>query len=207
MNISKRQREVYDYLSRFVNAHGHAPTIAEIQKHFRLSSPATVHGLLSALEREGMIRRVPNVSRGIEVLDAEPETGDCEIPLLGIIAAGGPIEAVLTNDVICVPRDMLGRNRAFALRVRGDSMIGEGILDGDFIVVDSRSSADDGQTVVALIDGSDATVKRFYKERGGVRLEAANPRYKPIHIKPPDRVRVQGVVIGVIREYAEAAKR
>src|SRR5690349_1665869 len=106
MNVSKRQREVYDYLSRFANAHGHAPTIAEIQRHFRLSSPATVHGLLSALEREGMIRRIPNVSRGIEVLEAEPATVDCEIPLLGIIAAGGPIEAVLTNDVICVPRDM-----------------------------------------------------------------------------------------------------
>ena len=207
MSISQRQREVYDYLGRFVRAHGKAPTLAEIQKQFKLSSPATVHGLLAALEREGLIRRVPNVSRGIEVLEAEPATGECEIPLLGVIAAGRPIEAILSNDVICVPRDMLGKNRAFALRVRGDSMIGEGILNGDFIVVDSRQAADDGQTVVALIDGSDATVKRFYRWRGGVRLEAANPRYKPIHVRPADRVRVQGVVIGVIRKYAEAAKR
>jgi repressor LexA len=201
MSVTRRQREVYDYLRRFQNAHGYAPTIAEIQSQFALSSPATVHKSLSALAREGMIRRTPNVSRGIAVLDAEPETGECEIPLLGVIAAGHPIEAILSNDTICVPRDMLGKRRTFALRVRGDSMIGEGIFDGDFIVVDSRSTAEDGQTVVALIEGSEATVKRFYRERGRIRLEAANPRYKPILIKPPDRLSIQGVVIGLLRRY------
>jgi repressor LexA len=121
--------------------------------------------------------------------------------LLGVIAAGRPIEAILSSETICVPRDMLGKSRTFALRVRGDSMIGEGILDGDFVVVESRQTADNGQTVVALIDGTEATVKQFYRERGRVRLEAANSRYKPIFIKPPDRVSVQGVVIGVLRRY------
>lgn len=201
MSITERQREIYDYLHRFSSAHGHAPTIAEIQRQFKLRSPATVHKSLSALEREGMVRRTPNVSRGIEVLEVEQASDACEIPLLGVIAAGRPIEAILSNEVICVPRDMLGKNRTFALRVRGDSMIGEGILDGDFIVVDSRSTAADGQTVVALIEGSEATVKRFYHKRGRVRLEAANPRYKPIIIKPPERLSIQGVVIGVLRRY------
>ncbi|MFP5261630.1 MAG: transcriptional repressor LexA [Blastocatellia bacterium] len=202
MNITPRQREVYDFLCRFVNANGHAPTIAEIRARLGLSSPATVHQLLSALEREGLIRRTPNVSRGIEVLRFDQQDGECEIPLLGVIAAGRPIEAVLSRETICVPRDMLGRGRTFALRVRGDSMIGEQIRDGDFVVVESRQTAENGQTVVALIDGSDATVKRFYQERGRVRLEPANPRYKPIIIKPPERVGIQGVVIGVIRKYS-----
>jgi repressor LexA len=97
---------------------------------------------------------------------------------------------------------MLGHGRTFALRVRGESMTGEGILDGDFVIVESQQTAKNGQTVVALVDGSDATVKRFYRERGGIRLEAANPRYKPIIIKPPDRIGIQGVVIGVIRKFS-----
>ncbi len=201
MSISPRQREVFDYLSRFVGKHGNAPTIAEIQAHLGLNSPATVHSLLSALERAGLIRRIPNVSRGIEIIGDDPTTSECEIPLLGVIAAGRPIEAILSQESICIPRDMLGKGRTFALRVKGDSMTGEGILDGDSIIVEARQTAENGQTVVALVDGSDATVKRFYKERGQVRLEAANPRYKPIIIKPSDRVDIQGVVIGVLRRY------
>jgi repressor LexA len=202
MSVTPRQREVLHYLARFIEARGKAPTMAEIQSHFGLKSPSTVHHLLSALEREGLVRRTPNAARGIEVVGEPSTANECEIPLLGVIAAGHPIEAVLSNETICITRDMLGRGRTFALRVRGDSMIGEGILDGDFIVVESRQTADNGQTVVALIDGSDATVKRFYRERKGVRLEAANPRYKPILIKPPDRVSIQGAVIGVIRRYS-----
>lgn len=201
MSISPRQREVFDYLSRFVGKHGNAPTIAEIQAHLGLNSPATVHSLLSALERAGLIRRIPNVSRGIEIIGDDPTTSECEIPLLGVIAAGHPIEAILSQESICIPRDMLGKGRTFALRVKGDSMTGEGILDGDSIIVEARQTAENGQTVVALVDGSDATVKRFFKERGQVRLEAANPRYKPIIIKPSDRVDIQGVVIGVLRRY------
>lgn len=205
MAISPRQREVFDFLNRFINEYGKAPTIAEIQAHFGLNSPSTVHSLLSALEREGLIRRTPNVSRGIEITGSDLTTGECEIPLLGVIAAGRPIEAILSQDTICIPRDMLGKGRTFALHVRGDSMIGEGILDGDSIIVESRQTAENGQTVVALIDGGEATVKRFYLERGRVRLEAANPRYKPIIIKPPDRVGIQGIVIGVLRKYQHQA--
>jgi repressor LexA len=202
MNVTPRQREVLDYLTRFVGAKGQAPTMAEIQSHFSLKSPSTVHHLLSALEREGLIRRIPNAARAIEIVSDASTANECEIPLLGLIAAGSPIEAILSNETICVPRDMLGRGRTFALKVRGDSMIGEGILDCDFIIIESRQTAENGQTVVALIDKNEATVKRFYKERGGIRLEAANPRYKPIMIKPTDRVDIQGVVIGIVRKYA-----
>jgi repressor LexA len=207
MAITPRQRELFDYLNRFITTQGHAPTIAEIRAHLGLSSPSTVHSLLTALEQEGLIRRIPNAARAIEIIAADPSANECEIPLLGVIAAGQPIEAVLSNETVCITRDMLGRGRTFALKVRGDSMIGDGILDGDLIVVESRQTADNGQTVVALIDGNDATVKRFYRERSGIRLEAANPRYKPILIKPSDRVNIQGVVIGVIRKYVQATKR
>jgi repressor LexA len=120
---------------------------------------------------------------------------------LGNVAAGHPIEAILSQDTVSIPPDMLGRGRTFALRVRGDSMIDEHIRDGDFVIVESRQTAENGQTVVALVDGSDATVKRFYQARDHVRLEPANSLYKPIIVKPPERVSIQGIVIGVIRKY------
>jgi repressor LexA len=202
MAVTPRQREVFDYLTRFIEAKGQAPTLAEIQSQFGLRSPSTVHHLLSALEHQGLIRRIANATRGIEVIGTDKNASECEIPLLGVIAAGSPIEAILSNETICVPRDMLGRSRTFALRVRGDSMIGEGIMDNDFIIVESRQTAENGQTVVALVDKTEATVKRFYKERSGIRLQAANSRYKPIMIKPSDRVDIQGVVIGVVRKYS-----
>jgi repressor LexA len=201
MAVTPRQQQVYDYLRRYVTAHGQAPTMVEIQKHFGLGSVSTVHHLLSALEREGLIRRVPNAARAIEIIGGDNVSDECAIPLLGVIAAGYPIEAVLSSETVCIPRDMLGRNRTFALRVTGDSMIGEGILDEDCIIVESQQTAKNGQTVVALIDGSEATVKRFYQERSQIRLEAANPKYKPIIVKPSDRLSIQGVVIGVMRKY------
>jgi repressor LexA len=199
--VTPRQRQIYDYLCRYADANGYAPTMAEIGKQFKLRSPASVHHILSGLEREGLIKRIPNISRGIEVVREETSEEEFEIPLLGVVAAGQPIEAILSHDTVCVPRDFLGRERLFALRVRGDSMIGEQIREGDCIIVESRQTASNGEMVVALVDGSDATVKRFYKERDQIRLEPANPRYKPIVVSPPDRVTIQGVVKGLIRKY------
>src|SRR5207244_8035762 len=121
-----------------------------------------------------------------------------QIPLLGIVAAGAPIEAVLNYETVHIPRDMMKKGRMFALRVRGDSMIDEQIREDDLIILQSQQTAENGQTVVALIDGNDATVKRFYGGRNQVRLEAANPRYKPIVMRPPERAQIQGVVVGVI---------
>ena len=202
MPITARQRRVLDYIKRYFEIRSEAPTIAEIGKEFGMSSSASVHQVLSILEREGMIRRIPNVSRGIEIVERATAEEKYDIPLLGVVAAGKPIEAVLNYETVNIPRDMLRRERMFALRVRGDSMIDEQIRDDDYIIVQSQQTAENGQTVVALIDGTDATVKRFYPGRNQVRLEPANPRYQPIVIKPADRVRIQGVVVGVIRKYA-----
>jgi repressor LexA len=202
MPITARQRRVLDYIRNYFDVHREAPTIAEIGKEFGMSSSASAHHVVSTLEREGFIRRIPNVSRGIELVNHENTEAKYEIPLLGVVAAGTPIEAVLNYETVCVPRDMVREGRMFALRVRGDSMIDEQIRDNDVIVLQSQQTADNGQTVVALIDGSDATVKRFYGGRNQVRLEPANPNYKPIIVRPPERVQVQGVVVGVIRKYS-----
>ena len=201
MPITARQRKVLNYIKHYFEVNEEAPTIAEIGKEFGLSSSASAHHVVSILEREGLIRRIPNVSRGIELVTEESVEDSYEIPLLGIVAAGEPIEAVLNYETVCIPRDMLRPGRMFALRVRGDSMIDEQIREDDFIILKSQPTAESGETVVALIDGSDATVKRFYGSRNQVRLEAANPRYKPIVVRPSDRVQIQGVVVGVIRKY------
>jgi len=201
MAITARQRRVFDYITNYFAANQEPPTMAEIGRQFGMTSLASVHNVLSILERERLIRRIPNVSRGIELLNDTPGE-NFEIPLLGVVAAGEPIEAVLNYETICIPRDMIGKGRMFALRVRGDSMIDEQIRENDLIILQSQQTAENGQTVVALIDGTDATVKRFYRGRNHVRLEAANPRYKPIIVRPPDRLQVQGVVVGVIRKYA-----
>jgi repressor LexA len=192
---------VLDYIRHYFEVNQEAPTIAEIGKEFGMTSSASAHHVVSILEREGLIRRIPNVSRGIEIVEETASVEKYEIPLLGVVAAGAPIEAVLNYETVCIPRDMMREGRMFALRVRGDSMIDEQIRNDDLIILQSRQTAENGQTVVALIDGSDATVKRFYGSRNHVRLEPANPNYKPIVIRPPERVQIQGAVVGVIRKY------
>ncbi len=127
-----------------------------------------------------------------------------EIPLLGLVAAGQPIEAILAHETVSAPKNMIGRGRMFALRVRGDSMIEENIQDNDIIIVSSQQTAENGQMVVALIDGNYATVKKFYREPDFIRLEPANPQFKPIFIKTPERIQIQGVVRGLIRKYDHA---
>ena len=201
MPITARQRRVLDYIRHYFEVNQEAPTIAEIGKEFGMTSSASAHHVVSILEREGFIRRIPNVSRGIEIVEETTSVEKYEIPLLGVVAAGAPIEAVLNYETVCIPRDMMREGRMFALRVRGDSMIDEQIRNDDLIILQSRQTAENGQTVVALIDGSDATVKRFYGSRNHVRLEPANPNYKPIVIRPPERVQIQGAVVGVIRKY------
>ncbi len=203
MPITARQRRVLDYIKRYFDEHQEAPTIAEIGKVFGMSSSASVHHVVSILEREGFIRRIPNVSRGIELVETESAKQKYEIPLLGVVAAGTPIEAILNYETVSIPRDMMREGRMFALRVRGDSMVDQQIRENDLIILQSQQTAENGQTVVALVDGSDATVKRFYGSRNQVRLEPANPNYKPIIIRPPERVQIQGVVVGVIRKYQQ----
>jgi repressor LexA len=209
MPVTARQRQVYEFICRYIQTENQPPTIAEIGKHFRMSSSASVHSILSTLEREGLIKRIPNVSRGIELVklaSQDAEADDFEIPLLGLVAAGQPIEAILSHETVSAPRSMIGRGRMFALRVRGDSMIEENIQDNDIIIVSSQETAENGQMVVALIDGNYATVKKFYREPDFIRLEPANPQFKPIFIKTPGRVQLQGVVRGLIRNYSTPAQ-
>jgi repressor LexA len=207
MPITAKQRRVYDFIKGYIESNEEPPTIAEIGRHFQISSSASVHGILLALEREGLIKRTPNISRGIELVRPAPNGDDDrgEIRLAGTVAAGQPIEAILTDDKIAVPPYLLGRGRTFALRVRGDSMIEDNIQDGDIIIVAEKQTADNGQTVVALIDGTYATVKKLYREPDFIRLQPANPQYKPMLIKTPERIQIQGVVTGLIRRYASQA--
>jgi repressor LexA len=199
--VTARQRQVHEFIRRFIEVNKQPPTISEIGKQFKMSSPASVHSILSTLEREKLIKRIPNVSRGIELIEQEDGDNRYDVPLLGAVAAGQPIEAILTHDTVSVPRDMVGGGRTFALRVRGDSMIEENIQDGDIIVVASQNTAENGQMVVALIDGNYATVKKFYREPEFIRLQPANPQFKPIFIRTEERIQIQGIVRGLIRRY------
>jgi repressor LexA len=207
MPVTAKQRRIFEFIRRYIESNHEAPTIAEIGRQFQMRSSASVHAVLTALEREGLIKRTPNVSRGIQIVQQKEGSGgggddDNEIPLLGTVAAGQPIEAILSHDTISVPKDLQGHGRTFALRVRGESMIDENIQDGDIIIVQSQKTAENGQVVVALIDGNYATVKKFYREPEFIRLEPANPQFKPIFIKTEERIQIQGVVRGLIRKFA-----
>lgn len=203
MPLTKRQKEILDHVGEFIDEHGYAPSFEEIADRFGYSSLATVHEHLSNLERKGYIRKSYNESRSIELVRDEVSTvPTVELPLLGTVAAGLPIEAVQDDESLAVPPDMVRRGREnYVLRVQGDSMIDEQIRDGDYIVVNAQETAEDGQMVVALIGGDSATVKKLYRERGGrIRLQPANRSMTPI-VEDADNVQVQGIVVGVIRKY------
>jgi len=202
MPLTKRQKEILDYVESFIDEQGYAPSFEEIAESFGYSSLATVHEHLSNLERKGYIRKSYNESRSIELLGQEKGTPVVELPLLGAVAAGLPIEAIQDSETLAVPPDMISRRRdSYVLRVEGNSMIEEQIRDGDYIVVQAQDTAEDGQMVVALIGGEAATVKKLYREPDGrIRLQPANPTMDPIFVDASD-VRIQGVVVGVIRKY------
>lgn len=202
MPLTKRQSEILKYLQEHIRDRGYAPSFEEIAEHFSFQSLATVHEHLTNLERKGYIHRTHNESRAIEVLPPKGQSGASEIPLLGRVAAGSPIESIMTNETIAVPDQLLPRRGPnYALKVQGESMIDEHIMDGDFVVVHGKQAADNGEMVIALVNGSEATVKRFYREQGGwIRLQPANPTMQPMRFQERD-VLIQGVVVGVIRKY------
>ena len=202
MPLTKRQKEILDYIQAFIDERGYAPSFEEIAESFGYSSLATVHEHLSNLERKGYIRKSYNESRSIELVGQESGTPVVELPLLGAVAAGLPIEAIQDSETLAVPPDMVSHRRDnYVLRVEGNSMIEEQIRDGDYIVVQAQENAEDGQMVVALVAGESATVKKLYRERGGqIRLQPANPTMEPIFVDARD-LRIQGVVVGVIRKY------
>jgi repressor LexA len=202
MPLTKRQREILTFLTSYTEANGYAPSFEEIASQFNYNSLATVHEHLSNLERKGYIKRNYNESRAIEILPSEAFPRAVELPLLGAVAAGVPIESIAVDEHVSVPEDFVRRNgQHYVLRVRGNSMIDEQIRDGDFVVVNERQSADNGEMVIAMLGGSSATVKKFYRERDGrIRLQPANETMSPIYVHEND-ISIQGVVVGVLRRY------
>jgi repressor LexA len=203
MALTRRQREIYDYVCEFIDQQGYSPSLEEIGDHFGLSSVATVHKHVQHLVEKGLLRKAWNRSRSVEPVDAVEAGGETSIPLplLGSVAAGAPIEAIEIQETLTVPRELVPRSGdAFVLQVRGDSMIEEHIQDGDYVVVESRPHAREGETVVALIRGEEATLKRFRPRGATVRLEPANARLQPIDV-PADEVEIRGVVRGLVRRF------
>src|SRR5436309_9385212 len=206
MAITRRQRQVYDLISRFVAEKGYSPSFEEIAKGLGLSSLATVHKHVSNLQKKGLLTRDYNRSRSIDLL---PPKGRLKqsmsvnttmvLPLVGRIAAGQPIEAVQNNETISLA-DFVRSKEVFVLEVRGDSMQDEAILDGDYVLVEKTKTAHNGDIVVALVEGTDATLKRFYREGENVGLQPANAAMKPIIVSAA-ALEVQGRVIGVLRKY------
>lgn len=202
VTLYRRQRQIVDYIAQYVQKNGYSPTLQEIATAIGVSSLATVHEHLEALTKKGVIKKFEGSVRGIELLDefSSSDLSGITLPVLGYIAAGQPILPHTDPHASfqVSPSMVTGKRRSYVLQVKGDSMIEEGILDGDYVVVEEQNEVHNGDIVVALLDNGLATLKRFFKEATRVRLEPANSAMAPIYAV---RVRVQGKVVGVIRKY------
>ena len=196
MHLTKRQAEVLNFIKRYRKRHGYSPTLEEIGEHFEVNK-VTVFEHVSELVRKGYVTRSRSEARSVVPVE-EAEQGGLALPLAGMIAAGAPIEAVEAPETIDLKEMLTRGHECFVLRVTGDSMIEEHIRDGDYVIVEKRSTARNGETVVALLEDGSATLKKFYRENGRIRLQPANPNMSPLYV---DSVRIQGVVIGVLRKY------
>jgi len=206
MALTKRQKQVLDFLVQFIDRHRYSPSFEEIADGLKLTSLATVHKHLATLEKKGFIRRGYNRSRSIEVVALprpvreEVARQAVALPLMGRIAAGQPLEAIENPDTISLG-DFTRSKNVFVLEVKGDSMVDDHILDGDYILVEQTETANNNDIVVALVRGQEATLKRFFREPNGrIRLQPANAQMPPI-VLPPKDVKIQGRVIGVLRRY------
>ena len=207
MTLTKRQKEVLDFLVGFANKHGYSPSFEEIGKALKLTSLATVHKHISTLERKGFVRRGYNRSRSVEVVQLPKPIREqvldrhtVELPMLGRIAAGRPLETFEERETFSLGEFARGQNN-YVLRVKGNSMMDDHILDGDFVVIEQTQVANPGEVVVALVGGDEATLKRFFREPGGkIRLQPANSEVAPI-VVPAAQVKIQGRVVGVMRKY------
>ena len=200
MAVTRRQKEVLDFLEAFVTRNGYSPSFEEIARGMELKSLATVHKHISNLEKKGMLDRVHNRSRSIDVLPPGSRTrSSMKLPLAGRIAAGLPVEAMESSETISLA-DVVGNRDVFALEVRGDSMRDEHIINGDYVLVERTKTARNGEIVVALVHGAETTLKRFYPEGNQVRLQPANLEMEPIYV-PAAQVAIQGRVLGVLRKY------
>jgi repressor LexA len=202
MAITRRQKEVIDFLSSFTSKNGYSPSYEEIAAGLGLNSLATVHKHVTNLQTKGLLQRAHNRSRSIDVIPQRVAGRKMldRLPLLGRIAAGKPVEAIETAETISLS-DIIGNREVFALEVRGDSMRDEHIMSGDYVLVERTRTAREGEIVVALIDGTEATLKRFYREGNLIRLQPSNSEMKPIYA-PASNVSIQGKVLGMLRKYA-----
>ncbi|KKQ91677.1 MAG: LexA repressor, repressor LexA [Microgenomates group bacterium GW2011_GWC1_39_7b] len=200
--VYKRQQQILDFIKQFIQMNRSAPTLRNIADAIGVSSLATVHEHLQALTEKGLIKRKAGKSRTIEIVNVKVdyENEKFEAPILGYIAAGMPIQTFTDpNATINIPQSMVsGKKRTYVLQVRGESMIEEGILDGDHVIIEQTEAATNGEIVVALLDNGMATLKRFFREATRVRLEPANAKMQPIFVK---NVRIQGKVVGLVRKY------
>ena len=198
--LTRRQKEILEYVRNFIDENGYAPSYREIAYYFEFSSTGTVAEYIGILEEKGYITKESMDARSLQLTPAFASGIETfMIPLEGVIDAGKPIEAIRTNETIDIPRDTMGA-KTFALRVRGDSMIDDGILDGDYVIIEQASSARNGDIIVALVDNENATLKRFYNEKNKIRLQPANKTMKPMMFSK-NRITVQGKVRGVIRKF------
>ncbi len=197
MYLTRRQREIFEFIRDFIGRRGYSPSIAEIGERFGLSSPATVHKHLQNLASKGLIRRDWNRSRAIELVEQREE--EREVPLLGVIAAGEPITVFEGAESLPIPWRGSAHG-VYALRVQGESMVEDGIQDGDYVIIEKRQEPRQGETVVALIEGERATLKRFYREEKRIRLEPRNPEHEPIILEDGELL-IQGVVVGLLRRF------
>ncbi|MDD4466811.1 MAG: transcriptional repressor LexA [Patescibacteria group bacterium] len=197
--LTKKQKEVYDFIEEQIAENGYAPSLPEIRDHFQISAVSTVHEHVTSLVKKGLLKRAKNVSRSLELV-GQRFTDMMEVPLVGVIAAGKPIEAIeIPDQVVEIAKDRRFQGgELYALKVHGNSMIGDGIFDGDFAIIKKQDYAADGDTVVAVIDDNEATLKRFYREKNRIRLQPANPTFSPIYRK---EVEIRGIVVKIIREF------
>lgn len=198
--LTRRQRDILDFLRDYVEEHGISPTLEEIAAHFDVNK-VTVFGHVAEMERKGVIRRrARGISRGLEIVDQEEDSGSPapRLSILGKIAAGAPIETIEEPEEIDFADFVPDGRDVYALEVSGTSMIEDAIADGDIVLIERKSTARDGETVVAVLPDGEATLKRFYREKGRIRLQPANSSMEPIYVKD---VEIRGVVIGVVRRY------
>jgi repressor LexA len=200
--LTDRQKEVLDFIREYTEAHEFPPSLAEVGAACGNISATAALAHVVALEKKGYVKRDPHRARGIEIVGQQADEhrpNVYKLPIVGMIAAGQPVEAYEDHSESLWVESSLARSpRNFILRVRGQSMIGDGIYDGDYVIVQPQNTAENGETVVALIGGTGATLKRFYKERGHVRLQPANPYLEPMFVSD---VEVQGKVVAVIRRF------
>lgn len=200
--VYRRQRQILDFLNSYIAKHGHAPTLVEIAKKMGVKSLATVHEHLQSLQKKGLIKKTSGLVRSIELIDQKigKIVKGIELPILGFIAAGSPIETYTDPDAsFAVSANMVSPNKkSYVLQVKGQSMVDDGILDGDFVVIEETSEAHDGDIVVAMIENGIVTLKRFFREKDRVRLMPANSEMKPIYAKS---VTIQGKCVAVVRRY------